>query len=169
MCFLIEIEPHQGLEARDPEDSTVSEAIETAYRAGPAVRVHMATGAWASLPVSGGVSDIYDDIVRMLKGLELGVYPFEASFLCSSFTAVWRFTESNGVLTIRTLWTAVDGTSDGHKTRAARFNNTVAQVVVEKQKFVAEWRSLLAQIKRGLLSVGYGNYLDNFDYLERLD
>jgi hypothetical protein len=168
MDFLIEMEPYERLDVRDPEDSTTSEAIESVYRAGPAVRIHMAPQTWATLPVEGGVSDIYSDLVRMLKNLEMGVYPFEITFLCSCFTAIWRFSDSNGVLTIRTSWTAVNGVSNGREIRHANFNDEVSQFVVEKETFVAEWRNLLGQIKCELLSAGYDSSLDNFEYLEQL-
>lgn len=166
MDFQIEIEPYQRLDSMDPEDTTASEAIETLYRSGPAVRIHMGPRTWATLRVSGGVSDIFNDIIRMLKRLDQGVYPFEVSFLCSSFTAIWKFSESNGVLTIKTLWTAVVGMANGSEVRGAQFNDAVTQLVVEKKAFVAEWRKLVAQISRDLSSAGYGGRLDDFDCLE---
>jgi hypothetical protein len=169
MSFRIEMEPCRGLEARDPEDTTTSEAIESVYRAGPAVCIHMGPRTWARLPVSGGISDIYNDIIRILERLGLGVYPFEISFLCSSFTARWRFSESNGVLTIGTSWTAVDGRFNGREVRDAQFNDAVSRFVVEKQAFVAEWRKLARQLKRDLLSAGYGGRLNDLGYLESLD
>lgn len=169
MSFRIEIEPYRELGVWDPEDTTTSEAIESVYRGGPAVCIHMGPRTWARLPVSGGVSDIYNDIIRMLERLELGAYPFEISFLCSSFTALWRFFESNDVLTIRTSWTAVNGSSNGCEFRDAQFNDVVSQIVVEKAAFVAEWRSLARQLKRDLLSAGYGGRLNDFECLELLD
>jgi hypothetical protein len=169
MYFLIDVEPYQRLDVRDPEDSTVSEAIESVYRAGPAVRIHMAPGTWIRLPMSGGVSDIYNDVIRMLRNLEQGVYPFEITFLCSSFTAIWRFSESTGVLAIGTSWSAVDGTSNGSEIRDACFNHAISQIVVQKQKFVTEWQKLLTTIKHDLLYAGYGSNLGNFEYLEQFD
>ena len=80
MNFRIEIEPYQGLEAMDPEDTTTSEAIETVYRWGPAVHMHFGPQIWATLSISGEVSDIYNDIRYMLKSLALGRYPFERAF-----------------------------------------------------------------------------------------
>lgn len=169
MSFRIEIEPYQELGVRDPEDTTTSEAIESVYSGGPAACIHISPRTWARLPVSGGISDIYNDMIRMLERLELGVYPFEISFLCSSFTAIWRFFESNGVLTIRTSWTTVNGSSNGCEVRDAQFNDVVSQIVVEKAAFAAEWRSLARQLKRDLLSAGYGGHLTDFEYLELLD
>ncbi|MGC4064594.1 MAG: hypothetical protein QM784_08130 [Polyangiaceae bacterium] len=169
MSFHIEIEPYQGIEARDPDDTTVSEAIESVYRGGAAVRIHMSPRAWSRLPLSGGISDIYDDIIRMLECLEQGLYPFKISFLCSTFTAIWRFFEANGVLTIRTSWTAVDGRFDEREVRDAQFNDAVTQLVVEKKAFVAEWQKLASQIKRDLTSAGYDEHLDGFEYLKSID
>lgn len=169
MSFRIEIESYRELRDRDPEDTTTSEAIESVYGGGPAVRIHMAPRTWARLPVSGGISDIYNDMTRMLERLELGGDPFEVSFLCSSFTAIWRFFESKGVLTIRTSWTVVDGSSNGCEVRDARFNDVVSQFEVEKDAFVAEWRKLAMQLKRDLLSAGYDSRLEDFEYLESLD
>lgn len=169
MTFRIEMEPYQGLDVMDPEDTTTSEAIESVYRAGPAVRIHMGPRTWSRLPVSGGVSDILNDTIRMLKRIEIGGYPFDVSFLCNSFTAIWRFSESNGILTIKTLWTAAVGMSNGREVRDAQFNDAVTQIVVDKEAFVAEWRKLLKQVKCDLLSAGYGGRLDDFEYLELLD
>ena len=128
----------------------------------------MAAQTWVRLPVGVGVSDIYDDLVWMLKKLELGVDAFEVQFLCHCFTAIWRFSDSNGVLTIRTSWTAVIGISNGREIRDAYFNDEVSQFVVEKMTFVAEWRKLLGQIKCDLLSAGYDSSLGDFEYLEQL-
>lgn len=169
MSFRIEIEPYRELGVREPEYTTTSEAIESIYSGGPAVYIHMGPRTWARLPVSGGISDIYSYMIRMLERLELGVYPFEISFLCSSFTAIWRFFESNGVLTIRTSWTTVDGSSNDCEVRDAQFNNVISQIAVKKAAFVAEWRSLARQLKCDLLSVGYGGHLNDFEYLELLD
>ena len=173
MSFRIEMEPYKTLGVRDPEDTTVSEAIESVYRPGPAVRgpkirIHLTRQTWVTVPVEGGVSDIYNDLVWMLKKLEQGVDPLEVRFLCSCFTAIWRFSESNGALTIRTSWTSVIGTSNGCEIRDAHFNNDVSQFVVNKKTFVAEWRRLLGRIKCDLLRAGYDSRLDNFEYLEQV-
>lgn len=168
MHFSIDTEACNELGSKDPEDSTTSEAIESAYRHGSAVRINFGEQTWARLPVSGGVSDIYDDIIRMLKRLEVDAYPFELSFLCSCFTAIWRFSASNGSLTIDMRWTAVDGTARGCVVRNSRFNDVASQLVVDKQVFISAWRTLLSQLKRDLLSVGYDRHLDNFEYLDSL-
>jgi hypothetical protein len=169
MIFRIEIEPNGRLEAIDPEDTTTAEAIETVYREGPAVYIHMGDRACARLTVGGGISDIYNDVVRMLKRLELDSSPFEVSFLCSCFTAIWRINEVSGVLTIGASWSAVVGSVNGVEVEERHFNDVLPCFTVEKKEFVAEWHKLLRKVKCDLLSVGYDGRLENFEYLERLD
>jgi hypothetical protein len=169
MTFRIEIEPNGRLEAKDHEDTTTAEAIETVYREGPVVHIHMGSRAYARLTIGGGISDIYNDIVWMLKRLELGPCPFEVSFLCSCFTATWRIGEASGVLAIGTSWSAVVGRVDGIEVDERQFNDALPQFTVEKQSFVAEWHRLLRKLKHDLLSAGYGGWLENFQYLDRLD
>ena len=168
MSFRIEVEQYRALGARDPEDTTTTEAIESVYSGGPEVRLIMGPQAWVRLPMSGGISDIYKSIVRMLEYIEAGVYPFEISFLSSSFTAKWLISESSGILTIKTVWIVVDGYFNGRRIRDARFSDAVSRIVVEKAAFVAEWQNLAKRVKGDLLSAGYGDDLGGFEYLRTL-
>ncbi len=133
------------------------------------MRLHVGPQTWARLPISGGISDIYKSIVTMLESIERGVYPFEISFLCSSFTARWSLSESNGVLNIRTAWTAVNGYSNGREIGNAQFNDVAPRIVVERATFVAEWQDLARRLKRDLLSAGYDDRLGGFEYLKSLE
>lgn len=166
MSFRIEIDPLRELGALDPDDTTISEAIESVYcRSDQVVRIYMGAGAWAELPVWGGVSDVFGDVVGMLRRLELGADLVDVSFLCSCFSAVWQISESRGVLSVRTAWTEVVGMLDGRRVSSAQFGQVVARFDVDKGVFVAEWRKLLGRIVHGLLLAGYGGRLDG---LERL-
>jgi hypothetical protein len=167
MPFSIHTEPSPRLEPMDPEDSTISEAIESVYGHGSAVRLHFGEKASARLPLSGGVSDIYDDVVRMLKRLEVGSDPFNISFLCSCFTTIWRFSGSE-LLTIDMRWTAVDGTFESRDFSNARFNEVANRLVVERDEFVSAWHALLSQLRADLLKAGYDGRLANFEYLDSL-
>jgi hypothetical protein len=157
--FRIEIMPYRRLRERDPEDSTVSEAIETLYVEGPEVLLHFSVSTRAWLRMSGGVSDIYKDIVWMLKTLEAGTFPFEQSFLCSYFTAVWTFSETKGLLEVETAWTSVRGYSGSELVADWSFNDVVPSFVVDKAAFVAEWLTLLDVIHRDLRATGYADLL----------
>lgn len=168
MPFSIDTESSQSLQPMDPEDSTTSEAIESVYGHGSAVRIHFGEKAFARLPFSGGVSDIYDDVVRMLKRLTGGNDPFSISFLCSCFTTIWRFSESTELLTIEMRWTAVDGNFENRDVRNARFNEVASHLVVEKGEFVSAWHALLSQVRADLLKAGYDGRLANFEYLDSL-
>jgi hypothetical protein len=169
MSFRIEIESFHTQTDYDPEDTTVSEAIETVYREGPGVRIHMGPGTWVSLPTYGGISDIYSYIVRMLTRIEVGVYPFDIYFLSSGFTTIWSFHESAGILTILISWTAVNGVFNGRSVMNAQFNDVVPQLVIEKELFVNEWQGLLRKVKCNLLSAGYANRLSDFEYMASLN
>ncbi|MGC4064585.1 MAG: hypothetical protein QM784_08065 [Polyangiaceae bacterium] len=105
----------------------------------------MTNRAFARLTVGGGISDIYNDVVWMLKRLELGPCPFEVSFLCSCFTATWRIGEVSGILTIGASWSAVVGRINGIEVEERYFNDALPQFTVEKKAFVAEWHKLLRE------------------------
>jgi hypothetical protein len=168
MPFSIDIESAQELQRLDPGDSTTSEAIESIYGHGSAIRINFGENAVARLPMAGGVSDIYNDIIRMLNRLDLDIYPFQISFLCSCFTAIWSFSAPTELLTIKMRWTAIDGMFQDREFRNERFNDVAGQLVVDKKVFISSWHSLLLQIKRDLLSAGYTRQLENFEYLNSL-
>lgn len=161
--FRVELHRSEALRPRDPDDSTVAEAIESIYPHEAFVRIRLTVDASVQLPVSGGVSDIYNDLATMLTRLEIGDVPFDTSFLCSCFTAKWSVSESaGGELHVRTSWTSVIGDHDGREIRDAAFNEIVPQLVVRKDEFIDAWRGLLSTLERDLLAAGYGSELAGF-------
>lgn len=150
----------------DTEDTSVSEAIETIYKYD---EVGILTIVWNHLSIvlkGHSLASIYNDIIYMLEFIQMGDEKFSITFLDPSFTTKWESELINEDIKITALWTDVDSFgTEKQLLKELRQSN----IIVENQHdFIKDWESLLKMIKEDLISTGYDNTLEGFEYLDTL-
>ncbi|EGI1937926.1 hypothetical protein K7N57_000722 [Salmonella enterica] len=147
----------------DEEDTTVSEAIDSIY----VEYTHDIVFKWNNhetrLDRKGDISEIYNDIILMLKLLsDKNNKKFSISFLSSTFTAIWDFSIDMDMLSIRAKWITVSFLND-------RDDEGLYVLNIPVNVFISEWNKLLRIIRDDLIKCGYDESLEGFSYLECIE
>lgn len=163
--FKINIKHQFVLGEVDAGDESVAEAISSTYSEYTHdIEVNWGSCAFA-LDRRGDLSEIYNDLVLMLTKLEnREEKEFSISFLSSTFTAVWNLSIRDDLVLIEPKWIVVGFINTDSK--EMDFENNKIEVPISY--FIEEWNSLLRYVKKDMLSLGYKNNLENFDYLEHI-
>jgi hypothetical protein len=152
----------------DAEDTSVGEAIWTTYPDYDSdVFLHWKTSI-ISLDKRGTMSDIYNDVIYMLKDLREGNKKFQMSFLCSGFTAYWNFEVIDHIIHLKPEFFVVSIKEQDRCFDTEEMRKLDLDITVDFDVFINEWHRLLKSIKQDLLQVGYTPNLENFEYLEKL-
>jgi len=165
--FKIEFNVTKKLGIVDNEDISVSEAIWSIYP-NYDENVTITFGNYLiHLDKKGDLSVIYNDVILMLKKLN-EIEEFETSFLSSGFTAYWNFKKGKNSITISPKW--ISAGLENRETNLFIQNVREANfsIIVNTEVFISEWHKLLKSIKDDLLTVGYTEKLENFEYLKNL-
>jgi hypothetical protein len=164
--FFIEITRPVKLGIKDPEDTTVSEAIESIYsNAGRMINMH-----WNDfvIPLFGySLGDIYYNIINILNDIKSGKSFFTENFLDAVFTAKWVCEIRNDMIKITAHWTTIANLEKEDIT-IDKLKQVSNVVLVDLEEFTSGWKKLLRIIKEDLITVGYDNTLEGFEYLEKL-
>ena len=152
----------------DLEDQDTSEAIYSIYKADYDFMIFICWNGF-HIPMDGSsLSQIYNDVVDMLEFIAMGEQDFWISFLDTGFTAVWYFSVKNEEIKIKAEWT--DIAPYHYENRRVENLREVSDIVmINKNSFINEWNNLLRIVKNDLVSVGYDNHLERFDYLNNLN
>lgn len=152
---------------RDIEDLTICEAISTVYNYSEDLFIFICWNGF-KIPMDGiSFSQIYNDVIIMLEELEHDD-DFYVSFLDASFTAIWNFSINIDRVIVEAKW--INIAPYHYKNTTIEDLRKVSNIInVNKKEFINEWNNLLKIIKYDLLSVGYTNELEGFDYLNNLD
>lgn len=107
------------------------------------------------------MSDIYNDVLRIISFIHSGKQHFFMNFLCSAFTARWCFSIiDDEKMEISAEWfTVIPLNKD---------NIENSMITVSISSFINEWNALFKKIKEDLLLVGYDDSLENFSYVGML-
>lgn len=149
----------------DSEDTTVSEAIYTIYLDYSDSFTLNWNNYLVPLSKKGDLSEIYNDIIKMLVLIKTNKEKeFYINFLSSTFTAKWDFTlYKSEQIRINAKW---NSNSIFSNKIINEIDPNLYQVLVNKTHFVNEWDNLLRNLKRDLKAVGYTDSLDGFSYLQ---
>lgn len=166
--FKIEFKVTNKLGIKDTEDISVSEAIWTAYH-NYGEEITITFGNYLIyLDKKGDISDIYNDIIYMLKNVKENNNEFEVNFLSSGFTVYWNFKKEKNLISIFPKWISAGLKSKETNLFIQNVREANSTITVNVEVFVYEWHKLLKSIKDDLLKVGYTENLENFDYLKNL-
>ncbi len=156
------------LKESDPEDIEVREAIYTIYNGDYSFMILI---NWNNFEISmDGVSfsQIYDDVVNMLEFINLCEEKFSISFLDSCFTTRWHFSIKDEIIKVVADW--IDIASYGNENITLENLKKVSDtIIINKNDFKKEWNNLLKIIKQDLISAGYDDRLEGFEYLHTLN
>lgn len=155
-----------NLNSLDSKDTEVREAIYTIYNNDNSFMIFINWNGF-KIPMDGvGFSQIYNDVIIMLEELD-EEYEFSVNFLDTSLTAIWELIIEEDYIKIDAKW--IDIASYGYENTTVEELEKVSNIViVNKRKFMNEWNNLLKMVKNDLLSVGYSNNLQGFEYLNKL-
>lgn len=167
--FKIIIKEKAKIEKLDSDDYDIKEAIYSIYKNDDKFMIFINWNDFY-IPMNGAtLSQIFDDIIEMLEELlDAESNEFSVNFLDSCFTTVWEISyEDKENIKIKSEWIEIAPFS---------FENTTVEdlkkisniIIVNKDKFIDEWNNLLKIIKYDLLSAGYNNNLNDFEYLNNL-
>lgn len=149
MPFQIQASSPRSTGAHDPEDSTLSEAVQVVFP----MEAEAAVLEWNHVPVllsyRYDVSICLDDVIEMLTAVmscDRGTY--ETEWPSNSFHARWQLEWEAGHLRITADWTSVHGD-------LTELLNRTGPVRVATADFVAEWREPIGRVLDGLRACGY--------------
>ncbi|BDR55757.1 hypothetical protein [Xylocopilactobacillus apis] len=165
--FEIDFSSSVNLGKLDSEDSTVAEAIYTIYSEYSETFTLNWNNYLIPLSKKGDLSEIYNDIVKMLILIKMNKEKgFYINFLSNAFTAKWEFTlYKTEQIRINAKW---NSNSIFSNKLINEIDPNLYQVLVNKTHFVNQWDNLLRNLKQDLKAVGYTDSLDGFSYLEKL-
>lgn len=159
--FEIKIIERKSFSKFDPDDTNISEALETIY---PFDQSFIIIWNGIEIKVNYHLDGcmIFFDLKRLFDELNSDKRnkSFEINWGSQSFFAQWQFDVNGKILTIHSYWTNVGGNLvELRKTK----NKTIA---VDKDIFLNEWRKVLFAIKEDLIKAGYNEKnLNDFDFL----
>lgn len=150
--FEIIINPNFKIGLRDPEDSTISEALDNRY-----VNSQYFIMRWhdTSLSVNYGtqIADGISDVVKMLEAIIQREKRFVVTFPSQAFFETWIC--NTGKCDININWDSRDD-----------YRN----ITMKTDLFIKEWLKLLQQLRQVLVETGYnGTNLVDFYLLENLE
>lgn len=162
--FSIEVLDDFVLGEKDEEDISVSEAIESIY----VEYTHDIVLNWnehiTRLDRKGDISEMYNDIIRMLNALtDRNKKSFSVSFLSSTFTAIWDFVIDANMLNIKAKWITVSFLDD-----SSGDSDNLYSLNIPIDIFISEWNKLLLILRNDLVKCGYNESLEGFSYLKNL-
>lgn len=150
-AFKLLLPPHVELCEIDPEDSTLSEALQTIYANSTRDLLQMHwNGHILKLGLNAEIADIIGDIIKMMQGLQKRE-AFTIYWGSSSFFATWKFSVDGEALTVHSDWTSIRGPKENLE-ELRKVSNTVT---VRRGDFTQEWMPLLRMIKDDLTRAGY--------------
>jgi len=120
------------------------------------------------LDFKGDISEIYKDLIIMLKNIKSNKEKFEIYFLSSSFTAIWYFTLFESKITIKPKWTSLNLFLENAKIDASDYFAYEDEIIIDKSIFKSEWDKVLKIIKSDLEKSGYKDSLEGYSYLKDL-
>ena len=133
----------------DPEDTTLDEAIETAF----ALTAEDAVMAWRGILIPLNykyeVSELVGDAISILKAVvanEEGTY--RNCWYCNSFLCVWTILWLRDELRVHSDWTDVRHSVDGEPLLPRLRANP--EIHVSRTLFVREWMGLLRKVEECL-------------------
>ena len=165
--FSIKSFPAEGLNKRDVEDSTVSEALQTIYPKNKSSNLCMIwNGVVLGLEMHDEVADIYWDIIKMLYDMyEQPLSSTRVHWGSSVFMAEWIIKPYNDTLYISAYWTALK-----HKKHLLPELNTPNDTIyIKREVFIAYWLQLLRKIQIDLKQQGYNeSNLEDFYHIDTI-
>lgn len=152
------------------EDESVSEALETIC---PSCSLDTSI-LWDDYEIcfsrGGGISDIYNDIIKFLQKIGEGEKEFHINFLSSVFTCKWEFLVAEDVVRIKPAWFSIANIKlNNADANEKELQCSCGEVSVGKAEFMHEWHRFLLSIKADLISCGYDDKLKGFEYLKKLN
>ncbi|AYN04403.1 hypothetical protein [Flavobacterium sp. 140616W15] len=155
----------------DEDDETVGEAIESSFgNYDTDVFIY-----WNSyiiyLNKKCDISDIYNDIIKMILCLkENNTENIAINFLSSNFTAKWDFSIKKDFIAVTPRWINVSLEYEGKMIDIQDLHSIREDIIlnIDIKSFIDEWNNLLLNIKKHLISIGYNNNLEGFEYLESI-
>lgn len=150
--FEIIINPNFKIGIRDPEDTTISEALDNRL-----VNSQHFTMKWhdTSLRINYGtqIADGISDIVKMLEAIKKREAQFVVTFPSQAFFETWICKIEKCDININ--W----GSRDDYRS-----------ITMKTDLFIQEWLKLLHQLRQVLIETGYNvTNLVDFDLLENLE
>ncbi|WP_411344071.1 hypothetical protein ACE3MZ_21215 [Paenibacillus sp. WLX1005] len=152
MSLIIQASCPRFIKATELTATTLSEAVEHSF---PLVN-ESALLIWNYVPIilnyKYDISVMLDDILDMLaslRGIEYGKK--EIHWPSNDFSSIWILSWGMDTVTIDAKWSAVLGNTEQLLTSSG-------EVEMEKQMFLAEWKSILRNI---ILALDYSGYSQN--------
>lgn len=136
---------------KDPEDTSIVEAIQTMYKNQDKWIAEINWNNYIIPLFSGAISYIYNDIISIVNSIKSNKEVFEISFLDSSFTAKWKCNIKDGMIHIQAFWFDISPAANEDKD----INSVSDSLVMDKDKFISELNILINKVDRDLLSAGY--------------
>ncbi|MGY3188066.1 hypothetical protein ACVWXS_002771 [Lysinibacillus sp. TE18511] len=150
--FEIIINPNFGIGIRDPEDTTISEALDNRY-----VNTQYFTIKWnnISLSINYGtqIAEGISDVIKMLEAIKNKEERFVVTFPSQAFFETW-------ICKIEKCDINIDWDS----------RDDYRSITVKTDLFIKEWLKLLHQLRQVLVETGYnGANLMDFYLLKNLE
>lgn len=167
MAIVLNLNSHMQKALPGFKATSVGQAVYGIYNSGVEFDIH-----WNHFKISlDGInlSNIYIEIIWLLKDLESGKDRFSAFFLDPGFTAEWKLTVKENIITIEPFWTVVfgHGANDNilYDADMVRSFNLTPLTSMPKDDFIESWIKILKIIRKDLENAGYGWELKDFDDL----
>ncbi|MEN7547375.1 hypothetical protein AAG747_05625 [Rapidithrix thailandica] len=168
--FYIELKKDILLGHYDSEDESVSEAVFSIYPDYENYEfiIHLNNDLKLLLDFRGDMSEIYNDVIKMMRAINHGDGMIKINFLSSSFSAIWHIEIKSDDIKIIPQWTTANLEFKGKKVTPDKYHKFESPIIITKALLLSEWNKLLEEIKNDLLKVGYPHNLKGFDYLMNL-
>lgn len=147
--FIIQASCPRALTAHEPDDESLSDAIQTVFPLATERAILMWNRICVPLSYKYDISELADDILRLLESMLAGGRgALVVEWPSSSFAAKWTITWTDATTAIQAEWTSVSAGIES--VLASR-----GHIEVPTREFLAEWRSLLVVVERALAGAGY--------------
>ncbi len=143
----------------DPEDESVSDAIQTAFPLETESAILSWNWVYVPLSYKYDLSMMVECVVELVGELDANVAGRKTiQWPSNTFASTWQLEWSDGVVTIHSEWLSVVGGSESALT-------AVSAVVMDCSAFLAEWKRPLEVVVAALVSAGYTSELRGMDQL----
>jgi hypothetical protein len=147
--FLIQASNPRPLRAHDPDDESLSDAIQTVFPLDSEWAFLVWNGVYVPLSYKYDLSLMVDDIVWMLEEMLLRTTGNRViNWPSNTFSATWEMTWNEGVVKVSARWDCVLGGVEA----LLRGRPTIS---VRKSEFIAEWKTPLMIVEQTLRLAGY--------------
>jgi hypothetical protein len=157
--FTIQASSPRALKEFDPNDTNLSDAIQTVFPLETECAILVWNWVYVPLSYKYDFSMMIDDVIALIDAMQ--VEPSGRRTIqwpSNTFACTWKVEWDARVTTVEADWVSVVGNTEAMLA-------AVPKIVVESSGFVEEWKRPLEAIWGGLTSAGYTSKLLGLDHL----